>query len=671
MEPLILLTRRLTVILTRLKVAFPAPAPGAFAFAVRTTVASLIALYIAFEMNLDEPVWAATTVWIVAQASRGMGISKSQYRISGTAIGAVVALALISAFAQTPELLLLALAMWVGLCTSAATFLRNFRAYAAVLAGYTAAIISMGAAADPRQAFDIAIARFLYIAVGILTEAALTTIFVRDTALPDLRARLFSYIRRAGDVATRTLRREPTRDAVHRLFSDALGLDNAAEYASSESSEARQVTGHLRTATLAVLTASAAAQTIEEHRKRHPYPPEPLIEEAAAMIEQRNVPSSEYESLIHRIEQALLTATRSSSASVTSRLLLLDRIHVLLTAFKEAGERKALIDEPSPPRFIVRYAYHNDAILAVQNGLRAFIAMIAASTFWMLSAWPSGAAFVATVAVVCALFSTRTNSVHGALGFLKGSALAAIVAAVCNFALFPAISDFIPLCLVVAVFTITAGVAMRYPSTAAIGSAFSIFFWNFTALNNTSRIGDAAFLNGALSTLLAISFGAMVFMLVFPYNPLANRRRMHRAVRRDLTGIAREPYKWTASEWLSRTADRMSRALTLADTRSRKIAEDDLGNLLATWTIGDCVLKLASLHLQGQSTRRAVDVIRKRLARGQFARAARSCESAAHHLRLQMRIHDPVGHPLLTGVVTLESIRDAISAHIEFLQSEV
>ncbi|MFP4851463.1 FUSC family protein [Paraburkholderia sp. BR14264] len=94
------------------------PVPGVtwegLAYAVRTASASLIALYIAFCMNLDDPKWAAITVWIVAQNSRGMSVSKSQYRMLGTALGALAALVLVALFAQTPELFLLGLAGWIG-----------------------------------------------------------------------------------------------------------------------------------------------------------------------------------------------------------------------------------------------------------------------------------------------------------------------------------------------------------------------------------------------------------------------------------------------------------------------------------------------------------------------------------------------------------------------------
>ncbi|HDR9726477.1 TPA: FUSC family protein, partial [Burkholderia aenigmatica] len=243
----------LEAVRTALRDARPTLPPGALGFALRNTAASLLALYIAFRMNLDDPKWAASTVWIVAQGSRGMGLSKSQYRILGTAIGAAVALLLTGAFAQTPELFLPALAAWIGLCAGVATFLRNFRAYAAVLAGYTAAIIAMDAVSAPLHAFDIATARFLYVVVGILCGAAFETVFAPGSPLRDVRKRFASYLQRAVAVGAGALRREPNGAAVHRLFADALELDTAAEYAAAGAPPVRNAIGHLRTAVLGVL----------------------------------------------------------------------------------------------------------------------------------------------------------------------------------------------------------------------------------------------------------------------------------------------------------------------------------------------------------------------------------------------------------------------------------
>ena len=241
---------------TALAAAFALPGGigwDAVGFAVRTTAASLVALYIALLLDLDEPKWAAMTVWIVAQSSRGMSLSKSQYRLLGTVAGAAVGLALVALFAQTPELFFGALAGWLGLCTAASTGLRNFRSYGAVLAGYTAAIIGISAASAPDQAFEIAVARVVYITLGILVEAVFTAIFAPDAPLPALRARLDGFLRQAAAVSARALRGEDNSAALRGLFAAALALDAAAEYAAAGSREVRRRYGHLRGAVAACL----------------------------------------------------------------------------------------------------------------------------------------------------------------------------------------------------------------------------------------------------------------------------------------------------------------------------------------------------------------------------------------------------------------------------------
>ncbi|AOI88233.1 FUSC family protein [Burkholderia pseudomultivorans] len=656
---------------TALRDACPTLPPGALGFALRNTAASLLALYIAFRMNLDDPKWAASTVWIVAQGSRGMGLSKSQYRILGTAVGAVVALVLTGAFAQTPELFVPALAGWIGLCAGVATFLRNFRAYAAVLAGYTAAIIAMDAVSAPLHAFDIATARFLYVVVGILCGAAFETVFAPGSPLRDVRARFANYLRHAAAVGAGALRREPNGAAVHRLFADALELDTAAEYAAAGAPPVRNAIGHLRTAVLGVLSAQAAGQALREHAARSGGEPEPLVADAARVLD--GVAASaeagpEMSALRTRVNDALRAEAAEPVGSDPSRLLTLDRLAAVLAGFERAFAGKTLIDREQRPTSRVRYAYHRDAVLAWHNGIRAFVAVLAAAAIWIVSAWPSGGGFVAITGVVCALFSTRPNSVSATVGFLKGAACAAVAGALCNFVLLPAVSGFEMLAYILGVFMIGTGIAMRNPRTAGIGSGFSIFFWNFTSPDNTARIGDAAFLNSALATLLGIAFGALVFALVFPGDPGGSRRRMHRAVRRDLASLARDPHKWRESAWLSRTADRLARAFGFAGSLPQAVIERDLRDLLATWTIGDSLLALAALAAREPAARRAVAVVRGRIGRQEFARIERACDAAARALRRRVAdLDSDDGRVLLSGVVLLRTIADAVAAHGEFL----
>src|SRR5882762_9968048 len=112
-------------------------------FAAKTTASGLLALLVAFAFNLDQPKWALLSVFIVAQPQSGLVLAKSFYRILGTIAGAVVALILVSLFAQERELFLGTLALWIGLCTFASRNARNFTSYGFVLSGYTAAIIGI------------------------------------------------------------------------------------------------------------------------------------------------------------------------------------------------------------------------------------------------------------------------------------------------------------------------------------------------------------------------------------------------------------------------------------------------------------------------------------------------------------------------------------------------
>ncbi|MDN7590783.1 FUSC family protein [Burkholderia seminalis] len=662
----------LAAVRAALRDARPSLPPGALAFALRNTAASLLALYIAFRMNLDDPKWAASTVWIVAQGSRGMGLSKSQYRILGTAIGAAVALALTGAFAQAPELFLPALAAWIGLCAGVATFQRNFRAYAAVLAGYTAAIIGMDAVSAPLHAFDIAMARFLYVVVGILCGALFETVFAPGAPLNDVRTRLARYLDRAVALGAGALRREPNGVAVHRLFADALELDTAAEYAAAGAPSVRNAIGHLRAAALGVLTAQAAGQAIREHAARIGDAPDPLVDEVARVLDgvaASGAAGHAIAALRARVDDALHAETAAQRGPDTSRLLTLDRLAALLAGFERAFASRALLERPEPPPSRVRYAFHHDPVLAWHNGLRAFIAVLAASAIWIVTAWPSGAGFVAITAVVGALFSTRPNSVRAAVGFLKGAACAAAAGVVCNFILLPAVSGFEMLATILGVFLVANGVAMRHPRTAATGSAFAIFFWNFTSPDNTARIGDAAFLNSALATMLGIAFGALIFALVFPGDPGTSRRRLHRAVRRDLGGLARDPRAWSESVWLSRTADRLARELGFAGSVPQTLIERDMRDLLAIWGIGDSLLSLAALASREPGARRAAAAVRGRVARAEFARLDRTCDAAARVLRRRAAGREgDAGQAMLRGVVLVRRIADAAAEHGRFLR---
>lgn len=116
----------------------------------------MLAYYIALRIGLPRPSWAIITAYLVSQASAGASLGRSVYRLAGTLVGAAATIAIIPIFVDEPILCSLALACWIGLCLFLSLLDRTPRAYAFVLAGYTASLIGFPGVAEPEAIFDCA-----------------------------------------------------------------------------------------------------------------------------------------------------------------------------------------------------------------------------------------------------------------------------------------------------------------------------------------------------------------------------------------------------------------------------------------------------------------------------------------------------------------------------------
>jgi uncharacterized membrane protein YccC len=145
-------------------------------FAVKTFIAAVMALLIALAVDLPRPYWALATVYIASQPLAGATRSKALFRVTGTLIGAAASVVLVPTFVNAPELLSLALALWVGLCLYVSLLDRTPRGYMFMLAGYTAALIGFPSVSDPAGIFDIAVSRSEEIILGILCASIVSTI---------------------------------------------------------------------------------------------------------------------------------------------------------------------------------------------------------------------------------------------------------------------------------------------------------------------------------------------------------------------------------------------------------------------------------------------------------------------------------------------------------------
>lgn len=136
-------------------------------FVFKTMLSLYLATGLAMLLELPSPVTSMLTVVVVMNSHSGMVMAKSFYRILGTIIGTIASVTLVALFPQQPEMLIIAIALWSGLCAAGALSFKGFQGYTFVLGGYTVAMITLPVLNNPHAIFEVAIHRFFEVALGL------------------------------------------------------------------------------------------------------------------------------------------------------------------------------------------------------------------------------------------------------------------------------------------------------------------------------------------------------------------------------------------------------------------------------------------------------------------------------------------------------------------------
>src|SRR4030095_15115714 len=172
--------------------------PSALALAVRA----------AFWLELESPSSAAITVGILALTTRGQALEKAGFRVFGTIIGVVASIVLVGSLSQARDMFFLTFSVWVGFCVYVAALSDGFRAYGAVLSGYTVALVAVQQIDTPNNVFDFGMQRGAAIALGIAAIAIVNDLLVAPDRYLELAAQLSNLHRRVRDQAHTVIRGE-------------------------------------------------------------------------------------------------------------------------------------------------------------------------------------------------------------------------------------------------------------------------------------------------------------------------------------------------------------------------------------------------------------------------------------------------------------------------------
>lgn len=598
--------------------------------AARTVAAALSALWIAYALELDMPFSAAVTVMLVAHPVHGMVLSKSINRFLGTLAGALVSVVLMGAFAQTPEMFMLGLSLWMGACTFASTLLRNFRSYGTVLAGYTVVLIAMPGVEAPDTMFHLVANRVSDVTIGIVCSGLVAALFTSRSAERGLRHKLRGGMLDLVDYAGRALRdpQEDGRSAEairRRLAAEIVALDSLAEFAAAESAAIAPLRDTLRIGLAAMLGVLAAGASAEEALRRLPrteggHLADPglaravtdclgLLGELAIALGHPDSPARAGE--LAALRQRLLALAQRIEAGIDPTrlpdLVARDRLAELLDELRATlGGPIALAAPPAGPgrtrplpgaeedrRRAGRLGFHLDWRGAAINGVRATLATWVAGAVWILTAWPYGWMMVAMVVPNAGLLAMRDHPERDAVELTKGCLLATLLGWVSLAYLLPLFDSFAGLCLVIGPILFLAVLLSVNPATAFIGVGVSVFYLTLLTPSNPMVYNASLFLNSALPTVGGAALTMVVFRVVLPNDLRGHVRAIVRAMRRDILDLLNRDV--APSDWETRMHDRMIRLIGRMRAAEMNHAELIRGGFAAL-RIGREVIRARRLH---------------------------------------------------------------------------
>jgi uncharacterized membrane protein YccC len=580
-------------------------------FGLRLWASVSLALYVAFWLELDNPVWAGTSAAIVCQPHLGASLRKGWYRMIGTLVGAVAIAVLTACFPQDRTMFLGGLALWGGTSALAATLLRNFAAYSAALAGYTAAIVAgdlLGATGgvNADAAFLLAVSRGSEIIIGIVCAGAVLAATDFGDAPRRLTA-LFAAIayeitrRFSGTLRLAGANFDDTQRTRWELVRRVIALDPVIDEAIGESSQLRYHSPVLQRAVDGLFTALVGWRAVANHLIR--LPDNEARRAAAAVLE--SVPqelrsASEHDQParwiadpidLHGICAAAIVRLIAWPAETPSLRLLADQTASVLAGMTHALNGLALL-VADPAR---RVPHRGSLVLRVPDWLpalvnagRAFTAIGVVALFWIVTEWPSGASAISFTAIIVILLAPRADQAYaGGIAFLLGTLLNVVLTAIVAFAVLPGsgAETFAAFGLVIGFCLLPIGALLaqaQQPWQIGMFTAMTMTFMPLLAPTNQMVYDTVQFYNGTVAIVAGIGVALLSFRLLPPLSPAYRTRRLLVLTLRDLRRLATGR---TYRDWFGHVGGRL---VTMPDAATPL----QRAQLLAALSVGSEIIQL-------------------------------------------------------------------------------
>lgn len=564
-------------------------------FSVKAFAAAMAALYIAFSMGLPRPFWAMATAYIVSGPLSGAVRSKAVFRVAGTALGCAGAIALVPALSDSPELLTLALGLWVAVCLFISLLDRTPRSYLFMLAGYTIGLIGFPAVTDPSTIFDTGLARVEEILIGILCATVVHSVVFPQSVGPALLGRLDATLRDAERWTREALsgKAESGGDR-QKLARDITELRVMATHLPYDTSEVRWMTRAVRAmqdrmAYLLPLTAGIEDR-LDALRGELPAEVSTLLADLDRWVAGESVEggADRLRAEIARLSPAIGEGTGWKEATL---LNLLTRLRSLVDIHQDCRDLRAHIRDGKsslPERLDPltrrrsRDVFHLDAGMALWSGFAALLGIAVVCAFWIGTGWSSGSTAAMMTAVFCCFFASLDDPAPGIRLFLVFTLLSVPLAAFYLLVVLPSFDSFPMLVLGLAPTFLLLGVFVARPATMGKAMALLMGVVGSLSLLDLGSGDFASFLNSNVAQVVGIATALLVTQLCRSVGAAWSARRLLRAGWSEIAAMTAARSGIPVGSFENRMLDRvglLSSRLALAGPQQDLAAADAVNDL--------------------------------------------------------------------------------------------
>ncbi|MBC3268534.1 FUSC family protein [Pseudomonas sp. SWRI81] len=587
----------------------------------KVLIAAFLTLWLAMRLELPQPRTAMITVFIVMQPQSGQVFAKSFYRFLGTLAGSAVMVTLIALFAQNTELFLGALAIWVGLCSAGAARCRNFRAYGFVLAGYTAAMVGLPALAHPDGAFMAAVWRVLEISLGILCSTLISAAILPQTASAAMRNALYQRFGVFALFVTDGLRGRSKAESFEasnvRFIAEAVGLEGLRSVTVFEDPHMRRRNGRLSRLNSEFMGITTRFNALHQ-----------LLERLRGNAEEHVVAAirpglQDLAEVLDGFSGRALTspdAARLATALATYKEGLPARVRSLRGIFQQSQPSEAeQLDFHTAYELLYRfvddlhsYAQTHASLAdhrhererwdepftpqtnwwaAAASGIRASFILIVLGSYWVATAWPSGATMTLIAAATVGLSAATPNPKRMAFQMACGTFLGALIGFVEMFFIFPWIDGFPLLCVMLAPVIVFGSFLASRPQYAGVGLGLLIFFSTGSVPDNLTVYNPYAFINDYIAMVMGMLVCAAAGAIILPPNSRWLWQRLEQDLRGQVVYAISGKLKGLASSFESRTRDLLHQAYGLAAGQP-KVQKRLLRWMFVVLEVGHAIIEL-------------------------------------------------------------------------------